>query len=51
MNEKPVPPALVIGDVGGETGEGYAKYELSVDGDRAHIAAQYNERWFAGIEG
>jgi len=31
-----VPPALVSGDVG----EGYAKYEVSVDCDRAHIAAQ-----------
>ena len=33
-------PALVSGDVGEGTGEGYAKYELSADGDRAHIAIQ-----------
>ena len=50
MNEEPVPPASVIGDVGEGTGEGYAEYELSADGDRAHIAAQHNERWSAGIE-
>ena len=34
------PPALVSGDVGEGTGEGYAKYELSADGDRAQIAVQ-----------
>ena len=30
------------GDVG--TGEGYAKYELSADGDRAQQAAQNNQQ-------
>jgi hypothetical protein len=35
----------------GMSEEGYAKYELSADGDRGHIAAQHNERWFAGNEG
>jgi hypothetical protein len=34
------PPALVSGDVGEGTGEGYAKYKLSADGDETHIASQ-----------
>jgi len=36
--EEVAPPALVSGDVGEGTGEEYAKYELSADGDRTHIA-------------
>ena len=38
----PPEPELVSGDVGDGTGEGYAKYEFSADGDRAHIARQDN---------
>ena len=38
----PPEPALVSGDVGDGTGEGYAKYEFSAEGDRAHIAKQGN---------
>jgi hypothetical protein len=49
MDEEAVPPALVSGDVGEGTGEGYAKYELSVVGDRVHIAVQeVNQQQFAG---
>ena len=33
-------PALVRGEVGEGTGEGYARYEFSAEGDRAHIATQ-----------
>ena len=40
VDEEVAPPALVNGDVGEGTGEGYAKYELSADGDRAQIAVQ-----------
>ena len=32
-------PGLVSGDVGDGTGEGYAKYEFSAEGDRAHSYA------------
>jgi hypothetical protein len=48
VDEEVVPPALVSGDVGEGTGEGYAKFELSADGDRAQIAAQDVQQQFAG---
>ena len=48
VDEEVAPPALVNGDVGEGTGEGYAKYELSADGDRAQIAVQDIQGWFAG---
>jgi hypothetical protein len=51
VDDKAVPPALVSGDVGEGTGEGYAKYELSADGDRAYIAARKINRGSRGNEG
>jgi len=44
------PSALVsVGDVGERTGEGYAKYELSADGDRTHIVVQEeNQQRYTG---
>jgi len=43
--EEVAPPALVSGDVGEGTGEGYAKYELAADGDRAQIAVHEDIQW------
>jgi len=42
--EEVVRPALVNGDVGEGTREGYDKNELSADGDRAQVAAQDNQQ-------
>jgi len=45
-------PAFVRGEVGEGTGEGYARYEFSAEGDRAHIAIQSKgyEQFFQKIQ-
>jgi hypothetical protein len=51
VDDEAVPPALVSGDVGEGTGERYAKYELSTDGDRGYIAARIISRGSRGNKG
>jgi hypothetical protein len=45
LDEEVVPPALVGGDVGEGTRDGYAKYELSAKGGTSYTPAQMGRCW------